>query len=641
MPLRPMGPRSRCISPISLSGIRDQAFSPDGRQVLFTAGADAARELWIAETDGSGAHRVAGDFNVFEPSWAPPAGAEIVFASQVPDGHPNGIYALDPRSGQVRTILGPTDGVGRDMVSVAPDGSRIAYSEALIPWPGGNSYRVRVVGIDGSGERQLPAPAAATFQDVPVWSNDGTRLALVRGYAAHNEDMAIAIVPADGSSTGVETEHGLTGCCDNRMEWSPADDTVVLRPQDLDGDLTAQILIDPATGQGDRSPMGRDIGARPATPGALTAADQRSGRVPIGVRSAPRRSMVSVTSSPGSRYRPRVVSRTSRRQPEPTVPLPSRSPGRRRTSAEARAAISPNEKWALAHVPFDTSTVASSLVRATVARIARSGALAPAARAEASSSGVTSHGPIDVAKSLPFAGPSRTVVSSRWRSRADQSFSTKYPPIASSPRSAGRSTTGVSIERGHLQLEVQLLRAARRPHRVVGPADLRHVREVEDRQAVPGLGDLLVAAPPHRRDVLLERVEVAERRRAKDRRPEAQLACLEDRVVLLRPAARAEPVHQLAQGRHAQPTGQMLVERRHRHPVQNGVMGSVADLQRRRAAGQTSRSIQCSAARRVQCRGQPPRRSGRRVALADVGDPHHDECTNSDPRRVGMGLRGG
>ena len=77
---------------------------------------------------------------------------------------------------------------------------------------------------------------------------------IVRGYAAHNEDMAIAIVPADGSSTGVETEHGLTGCCDNSMDWSPADDTVVLRPQDLDGNLTAQILIDPATGKATAAP---------------------------------------------------------------------------------------------------------------------------------------------------------------------------------------------------------------------------------------------------------------------------------------------------------------------------------------------------------------------------------------------------
>ena len=39
------------------------------------------------------------------------------------------------------------------------------------------------------------------------------------------------------------------------------------------------------------------------------------------------------------------------------------------------------------------------------------------------SSDVTSQGPIDVAKSLPFAAPSPSAVSSRWRSRAETSFS--------------------------------------------------------------------------------------------------------------------------------------------------------------------------------------------------------------------------
>jgi hypothetical protein len=38
------------------------------------------------------------------------------------------------------------------------------------------------------------------------------------------------------------------------------------------------------------------------------------------------------------------------------------------------------------------------------------------------SSGVTSHGPSDVAKSLAFAGPSQQAISSFCTSRADQSF---------------------------------------------------------------------------------------------------------------------------------------------------------------------------------------------------------------------------
>ena len=58
------------------------------------------------------------------------------------------------------------------------------------------------------------------------------------------------------------------------------------------------------------------------------------------------------------------------------------------------------------------------------------------------SSGVTTTGPSEVAKSLPFAGPSPTFISSRWRSRADQSFITVKPPICpSAPMIAATSSS--------------------------------------------------------------------------------------------------------------------------------------------------------------------------------------------------------
>jgi len=255
----PDGTELKLITPTALPGIRDQAFSPDGREVLFTAGPDDDRELWIATTDGSGARRIA-DVHPAQPTWLPPTGAEIVYADRVPDGQPNGIYAVDPRTGTVRAILDPTPGFGRDALTVSPDGKRVTFSESLIPDPGiGNTYQVHIVGTDGTDHGTLPAAPGTTFQDAAVWSNDGTRLAIVRGYAAHNEDMAIAIVPADGSGFGVETARGLTGCCDNGLAWSPADDAVYLLGEDVNGNVKPQQLIDPVTGQ-----------TRPAPGGATT-----------------------------------------------------------------------------------------------------------------------------------------------------------------------------------------------------------------------------------------------------------------------------------------------------------------------------------------------------------------------------------
>jgi len=219
-------------------------FSPDGQSLLFTSGDN---ELMIANVDGSGVRslHVVGD----QPSWLPPNGAEIVYAGIVPDGTPNGIYAIDAAGGIPRTILAPVDGVSRDAVTVSPDGSQIAYSaSSLTDQSNHNTYEVHVVLADGTGDVTLPRPPGSTFEDRPVWSNDGTRLAVIRGYDTRNQDVLVAVVPADGSSTGVETRHKLTGCCDSLLDWAPADSSVVLLPEDSDGNMLAQLLIDPATG---------------------------------------------------------------------------------------------------------------------------------------------------------------------------------------------------------------------------------------------------------------------------------------------------------------------------------------------------------------------------------------------------------
>ena len=248
----PDGTGVRAVSAV-MNWIWDHAFSPDGRSIAFTAGSEPDRGLWIADVAQGSARRVDLPMPVSSPTWVP-GGTELVFTGSPVANQGDGLYAVDPVTGALRTILAPTPGTGRGAASVSPDGRYVAYSEADIPEAGANTYRVRVVGIDGSGDRLLPMPADATFQDGPVWSNDGTRLALVRGYGPRNEDVAVAMVPVDGSGTGVETPHSaaaggsITGCCDTLLEWSPDDSVVLVLPEDKSGAMLPQVLVDPATG---------------------------------------------------------------------------------------------------------------------------------------------------------------------------------------------------------------------------------------------------------------------------------------------------------------------------------------------------------------------------------------------------------
>jgi Tol biopolymer transport system component len=231
-------------------GSAQYTFSPDGTEIALWSRPDAGSKLWIAKSDGSGMRPANLSITVGEAAYRPPNGAELIVASSQ-NGGANGIYAFDAQTGVPRTIVAPVAGVGVGFVRVSPDGSRLAYSSGAADG-GPSSYRVHVIGLDGRNDVTLPLPTGAVFQDAPAWSNDGTRLAITRGYAQHNEDMALAVLPADGSGVGVESAHGLTGCCNTILQWSPDDTSILVMPEaivDAAEPMTVQhLLLDPLTG---------------------------------------------------------------------------------------------------------------------------------------------------------------------------------------------------------------------------------------------------------------------------------------------------------------------------------------------------------------------------------------------------------
>ena len=235
------------------ANLASYAFSPDGTEVAFTTGPVEASELWIAKADGSGTRRLDVGMSVDLPAYRPPTGEEIVFAGDAGNGAGIGIYAVDVASDKVRTIVQPSATIGIGWVRVAPDGSRVAYSAS--PHDDlRNTYRVQVSALDGSRTVTLPMPQGATFQDAPGWSNDSTRLVVTRGYSTRNQEMTLAVLPADATAVGIETARGLTGCCDTVAEWAPDDRSILVSPEDLGGAMQPQLLLDPTTGASRAAP---------------------------------------------------------------------------------------------------------------------------------------------------------------------------------------------------------------------------------------------------------------------------------------------------------------------------------------------------------------------------------------------------
>ena len=249
----PDGSHPTVITPTPLQALADYAFSPAGTEVMFTTGQKSARTLWLAKTDGSGVTELTAARGAVSPAFLAPSGVEIVFATTASPAAGSAISGVNTLTGEVRSIVQATPGLTIDWVRPSPDGTLLAYS-AHTDNSVRNTYEVHVVGVDGTGDRQLPIPAGATFQDGPEWSNDSASIAITRGFATRNQDIALAVVPADGSGTGTETIHGVTGCCDTTLGWSPDDLSILVLPEDLKGQPTQQLLWNPLTGATARAP---------------------------------------------------------------------------------------------------------------------------------------------------------------------------------------------------------------------------------------------------------------------------------------------------------------------------------------------------------------------------------------------------
>lgn len=106
-------------------------FSPDGSEILLSASRRGTPVILVAKTDGSGIRELALGRPATHAAWRPPDGAEILFM----DDSYGGLYAVDMRSGDVRTIFERASGRYRDLATWSPDGSQIACDHG----PGGGS----------------------------------------------------------------------------------------------------------------------------------------------------------------------------------------------------------------------------------------------------------------------------------------------------------------------------------------------------------------------------------------------------------------------------------------------------------------------------------------------------------------------
>jgi Tol biopolymer transport system component len=201
----------------------DWAVSPDGRQLAFTSDRSGSQQIFVANLDGSGLHRVTHDpFGAILPSWSPDGrglaytgfgngttrqiwvmdltsdeshrvtserndaygpdwsadGASIVYATTRADGAPPaGVYGyagllgllreVDLRTDATRTLARNPDRLWQPRWS--PTDDRVVWSAGIY------DSTIWIEGPDGARKRRL-VDLENGFASMPAWSPDGSRI---------------------------------------------------------------------------------------------------------------------------------------------------------------------------------------------------------------------------------------------------------------------------------------------------------------------------------------------------------------------------------------------------------------------------------------------------------------------------------
>jgi serine/threonine protein kinase/Tol biopolymer transport system component len=173
--------------------IRDHDLSPDGQWVTLSS-AGAVEDVLVARLDGSPYRRLTDDaFRDRGVSWRPD-GAAIAFYSD--RGGSYEVWTIRPDGSGLERLV-PARGGSRNFPVWSPDGTRMALSSV----PG--NWSLFQLGPGDPPETEMPAPPGARFWPMS-WSSDGQR-------------VAGAVMGEDGIIRGV----GFYGLDSRRYEISP------------------------------------------------------------------------------------------------------------------------------------------------------------------------------------------------------------------------------------------------------------------------------------------------------------------------------------------------------------------------------------------------------------------------------------
>jgi Tol biopolymer transport system component len=154
-------------------------WSPDGSMVAYTDPDSEGRlRLYVAASDGSGAHAITPpSLRPDSPSWSPD-GARIVFSAA--SGGVSDIYVASPAGDELEQLTSQrANGVdGAYMPAWSPRGSTIAY--VWIQYDGASQTERQTIAVIEAAGGAAETLTQGPLDESPAWSPDGEHLAFVR-----------------------------------------------------------------------------------------------------------------------------------------------------------------------------------------------------------------------------------------------------------------------------------------------------------------------------------------------------------------------------------------------------------------------------------------------------------------------------